>query len=418
VGSSHPRSQPADGPRVPADAPSGSLRGPFRIPEHGACPSTQLAFPGRPSAVSMPPYRLSSGAPHQSTSDGHGTLKGMTTGQRPEPIHAGVPSMSPRGVDPSDLGKVMYLVFSHVNPPQVARLVRLLRAGSSDSHVVLHHDEASSHLDPELLAGLANVHVLPYRPIAWGTFSWVNALLRAIRWALEYLEFEWLVLLSGQDYPTQSVSSIERFLATTEYDGFLKGFPLGSRPETAGEDLQRYLYRYYRIPVPSQLRSRFTGERGRGVRVARTIQGAQPIASLKRGPSGLYVGVRRLRLPFDEEFRWYRGSTWFTLSRQSVAVLDRFVRTNARVMRYFRRMWIPEESFVATVLLNQPDLRLCSDHLRFIRFRGGRHPDILTIRDADAVLSSGKHFGRKFDTRVDDRILDVIDEQVHATASN
>jgi hypothetical protein len=314
--------------------------------------------------------------------------------------------------------RVVYLVLSHVNPPQVVRLVRLLRTGSSHSHVVLHHDEASSHLDPLLLTGLANVHQLPYHPIAWGTFSWVDAVLRAMHWTLKQLEFDWLVLLSGQDYPIQPVSAIERFLASAEYDGFLKGYRLGSRRETAGEDLKRYLYRYYRIPVPSRLHPRLGSEGGRGTKVARRIRDVQPLFSLKRGPSGVYVGIRRLRVPFDEEFQWYRGSTWFTLSRQSVGVLNRFVRTNARLMRYFHRMWIPEESFVATALLNQPDLLLCPDHLRFIRFRGGRHPDILTIRDADELLSSGKHFGRKFDTRVDDRILDLLDEQVHSTSSD
>jgi hypothetical protein len=138
---------------------------------------------------------------------------------------------------------------------------------------------------------------------------------------------------------------------------------------------------------------------------------------LKRGPSGAYIGIRRLRVPFGEQFRWYRGSTWFMLARQSIVALDQFVRTNARLMRYFRRMWIPEESFVPTVLLNQSDLRLCLDHLRFIRFRGGRHPDILTTQDLDEVLTSRKHFGRKFDTRVDGRILDLIDEKVHAAGS-
>jgi hypothetical protein len=342
-----------------------------------------------------------------------GNLTPVKSDRRPgSTTLVGPSSVPPRRGNPGD--RVVYLVLSHVHPPQVVRLVRLLRTGSDQSHVLLHHDESSTHLDPRLLAGLDNVHLLPHQPITWGTFSWVDVVLRSIRWALENLDFDWLVLLSGQDYPIRPVPEIERFLAATEYDGFLKGFPLQSRPETAGEDLQRYLYRYYRIPLGSGLVSRSVGPRGRGEDLARKIRGAQPLMSLKRGPSGLYVGIRRLGVPFDEGFRWYRGSTWFTLSRKGVAVLNRFARTNRRLMRYFRRMWIPEESFVPTVILNQPDLRVHLDHLRFIRFRGGRHPDVLTIRDAEEVLSSNKHFGRKFDTVIDSRILDLIDRQVHA----
>jgi hypothetical protein len=281
---------------------------------------------------------------------------------------------------------------------------------------VVHHDQSSTRLDPALLAGLSNLHLLPHRPIAWGTFSWVDALLRAIRWTLGRLEFDWLVPLSGQDYPIRPVGEIERFLASTEYDGFLKGFPLGSRPETAAEDTRRYLYRYYRVPVPSALLPRPGTGGSTGEKVARRIREAQPLVSLKRGPSGAYLGIRRLRTPFDERLRWYRGSTWFTLSRQGVVVLDRFVRENPRLMRYFHRMWIPEESVVPTVLLNESTLHLCLDHLRFIRFGHGHHPDILTSDDAEKILTSGKHFGRKFDTRVDGRILDIIDERVHGDA--
>jgi hypothetical protein len=255
-------------------------------------------------------------------------------------------------------------------------------------------------------------------PIAWGTFSWVDVVLRGIRRSLAHLEFDWLVLLSGQDYPIRPVPEIERFLATTDYDGFLKGFPLGSRPETAGEDLQRYMYRYYQVPAPARLRARPGKGEGRGATVARRLREAQPILSFKRGPSGAYIGIRRLRVPFDDRFRWHRGSTWFTLSRRSLAVLDEFARSNPRLMRYFRRMWIPEESFVPTVLMNQPDLRFCLDHLRHIRFGAGRHPAILRTQDVEEVLSSGKHFGRKFDSIVDGQILDLIDARVHGSPAS
>jgi hypothetical protein len=324
---------------------------------------------------------------------------------------------------------VVYVVVSHTNPPQVARLIRVLRAGSNHSHVVLHHDESSSRFDHSLLAGIGNLHLLPHRPIAWGMFSWIDAVLRAIRWTLENVEFDWLVLLSGQDYPIRPVSEIERFLATTEYDGFLRGFPLQSRPETAGEDLQRFLYRYYRIPTPSRLLRRATRSRaaGRGATVARRLRDAQPLLSVKGGPSGMYFGVRRFRTPFTDDFQWYRGSAWFTLSSKSVGIVDHFAMTNPRFMRYFRRMWGADESFVPTILLNEPGLHLCLDHLRYVRFRGGRQPAwsaayapsvTLTIQDAPDILSSGKHFARKFDALVDERILDLIDAQVHEAASS
>jgi hypothetical protein len=314
--------------------------------------------------------------------------------------------------------RVVYVVLSHKNPAQVARLIRLLRTRSDRSHVVLHHDESSTQFPLALLGGLTNIHVMPGRPISWGTFGWVEAILRAMHWTLEHIEFDWLVALSGQDYPIRPLPEIERFLAATETDAFVKGFSLGARPETAGEDLQRYLYRYYRVPGGSRSASRTDSPTRKGATMARRLREAQPLISLKRSPSALYVGIRRVAVPFDEDFRWYRGSTWFTLSHKVVTIVDRFARTNARRMRYFRRQWVPEESFVPTVVLNHPNLRVHPDHLRFIRFGAkAAHPDILTMGDADDMLSSGKHFARKFDISVDERILDLIDERVHAETS-
>lgn len=314
--------------------------------------------------------------------------------------------------------RVVYLVCSHSNPDQVLRLVTLLRNASATSRVVIHHDEAVSHLDRGSLVGLDRVHLLDPMPIGWGTFSYVEMVLRCMRWTLANLEFDWLVLLSGQDYPIQPVSQIEASLASTEYDGFVKGFPVtepGSRPDEEG--LRRYFYRYHRVPLPAFLLPRRSSSEGVVSKAARNLRDVQPLLSVKRafGSSGVQVGLRRLRTPFTAQFRCYRGSTWFTLSSECVAVLDRFVRGNPGYVRYYRRTWIPEESFIITILLNNPRLKLFRDHKRFIRFRaqGAWHPEVLTVEDLEPMLASGQHFARKFDVTMDERVLNLLDERVH-----
>ena len=42
------------------------------------------------------------------------------------------------------------------------------------------------------------------------------------------------------------------------------------------------------------------------------------------------------------------------------------------------------------------------------------HPEILGRDDFDDLLKSSALFARKFDSRVDDEILDMIDETVHS----
>jgi hypothetical protein len=310
------------------------------------------------------------------------------------------------------MSRVVYLVLSHTQPHQVARLLRQLRPKDSNAHIVLHHDETASHLDPDLLRGIGNIHRIPSRPLTWGDFSHVAAILRGMRWVRNHLPFDWLVLLSGQDYPIRPVSEIESFLSATEFDGFVKGSPVGAGPEADREGIRRYFYRYHRVPLA---RRPSVDEEGRMAKTVRRAREAQPLISVKTAPSGLFLGVRRLRTPFSADFQCYRGSTWFTISSRCVEAVDRFIRANPSYLRHYRRTRSAAESFIITILLNDPGLNLSPDHLRYIRFRDGEpNPDILTRKDLKELRSSGKHFARKFDVSVDPKILDVLDKGVLA----
>jgi hypothetical protein len=310
--------------------------------------------------------------------------------------------------------RVVYLVLSHKHPRQVARLVRRLRPEGSDAHVVLHHDESASHIDAALLQGIGNVHRIPARPVAWGDFSHVAAILRGLRWARNHLDFDWLVLLSGQDYPIRPVPETEALLSATEFDGFVKGSVVGSGPNTDREGFRRYFYRYYHVPWSSSLHPSSAQDQGPVGHAARQMRDAQSFFSLKTAPAGVYVGVRRLRTPFSREFPCYRGSTWFTLSSRCVEAIDSFTKANPSYVRTYRRTRSAAESFIITILLNDRRFNLSSDHLRYIRFRGHRpNPEILTADDLDELLSSGKYFARKFDMDLDAEILDLLDERVH-----
>jgi hypothetical protein len=308
----------------------------------------------------------------------------------------------------------VYLVLSHKQPQQVVRLVRRLRPEGSDSHVILHHDESVSYFDPALLRGVGNVHRIPSQPVTWGDFSHVEAILRGLRWVRNHLDFDWVVLLSGQDYPIHPLPEVEEFLSATEFDGFVKGSPVGWGADADREGMRRYFYRYYRVPLPAFLSPPFEGEHRPAARMARKMRDAQALFSVKTAPSGGYFGLRRFRHGFSTTFPCYRGSTWFTISPECVDSVESFLRENPWYVRHYRRTRSAAESFFITILLNDPRLNLSLDHLRYIRFRGNSpNPKILTMRDLEAVLSSGKHFARKFDIDVDAAVLDQLDERVH-----
>src|SRR5688572_18128501 len=98
-------------------------------------------------------------------------------------------------------GRVAYLIMSHRLPAQVARLAATLRAGSPEAPVVVHHDPHGEPLTDAARRALAAADVrllAPDAPLGWGGLGLLVAVLRALRLMLRSLEFDQLVLLSGQ----------------------------------------------------------------------------------------------------------------------------------------------------------------------------------------------------------------------------
>lgn len=320
---------------------------------------------------------------------------------------------------------VLYLITSHTHPEQVVRLVHTIRRGSPQAPIVIHHDRSKSELDPMAFQDVNGVHLLPFAiPVRWGDFSIVEMNLQAFDWILKHLDFDWLVLLSGMDYPIKPLAEVEAFLSSADVEGFLE---LPSRvsgpvaPKDRGRiDYRpafRYFYRYWTLPrikgygrLPRGFRRRLHGL------AERLFPRLQHILFLHPMPAGVNkrLGIRRLRTPFKGGFRCYKSSQWFTLSRRSVEIVVKFARDHPKVLRYYKRTVIPDESFVQTVLLNQPGWSYFPDNLRFLKWTdvGAGSPAVLTSSDLSDIVTSGKHFARKFDARIDASVLEELDARL------
>jgi hypothetical protein len=326
--------------------------------------------------------------------------------------------------------RVVYLVTSHRNPDQVARLVKTLRRGSPRSPIVIHHDASTSKLPPPLLEDLNDVHLLPFSvSVEWGDFSIVEMNLRSFEWILEHLDFDWMVLLSGQDYPIKPLPDIERFLESCGWQGLLEAPQLvqnrvirQSKGSIQYAAVFRYFYRYWKLPK-ARLYGRLPAPVRR--RLRRIVDWALPriqnLVFLHPLPQGLdrRLGIRRLRTPFGSAFRCYKSSAWLTLSRRSIDLLVRTAQDKPHLVRYYKRAVIADESFFQTILLNQPGWTLGKDNKVFYKWTtmGSGSPDVLTVADLEDILASGKHFARKFDIGVDASVLDKLDERLFPSPS-
>jgi hypothetical protein len=307
----------------------------------------------------------------------------------------------------ADRSLVAYLITSYTLPDQVLRLASLLRRGSPGASIVVHHDDRRCGLDRVGLDALDVRLVEPPSRVEWGEASQLAMVLRCLRFLLAHTEFDWLVLLSGQDYPIRPIAEIERSLAAAEVDAFVETRRCERPPfrATIDEFATRYHYRWRPMPF------RMTAP------LATAVAKLRPFVRLRAMPSGTWVGMPAVRSPFGSQLVCHSGSDWFTLSRTAVDAVDRFARTRPDVLNYYRRTLIPTESFVQTVLANEPSLQLSSDYRRCVVF-DTEHPTgprVLRSQDLDLILASAGDFARKFDHTVDRAVLDEIDRRVHAT---
>jgi Core-2/I-Branching enzyme len=304
---------------------------------------------------------------------------------------------------------VVYLIASHTNASQVERLVRRLRAAAPLGQVVIHHDPTGEPLDRHGLSALPRVQFIPdARPVRWGDVSHMDMVLSSFDWLVRTLDFDWVVMLSGQDYPVRPLGELERFLASTSFDGFIEGVPVeapsrGARILARGVDefTSRYFYRYVGLHLP------------RGTR--RILARAWPTRLVRVLPSGeVRLGLPCLRLPFTRELRCHHGSDWYTLSRRCVEILSRVPTERRRLWRHYARTFMPVESIPHTVLHSQPGLRLSDDNMRYLSWptKPSPHPDVLRLGDLERITASGAFFARKFDERTDSAVLDVLDARL------
>jgi core-2/I-Branching enzyme len=278
---------------------------------------------------------------------------------------------------------IAYLVMSYTHPELVRRLAARLRGGV----VAVHHDPRRVALGP------VDALVIPAAPIEWGHGSQLAAILRCLRRLTAY-EWDWLVLLSGQDYPVRPVRSIEADLLAAPYDAFIRFRPVPPRVLRRGavdEFARRYTYRWRPII------------KGSDPLTIAALARLDPLVQVRRLPSGVFAGF-----PARPPLPVFHGSDWFSLSRRAVETV---LAAPDAVVDHFLHTIIPTEAFVHTVLANSA-LRLANDHRRYAAFDppSAPSPRVFGVGDLDAVLASGADFARKFE---DVAVLDEIDRRVH-----
>jgi len=277
--------------------------------------------------------------------------------------------------------RIAYVILAHQLPEQLVRLVRRLDSPGALFlvHINRRSDDAIYEAARAGLAELDNVVFLRRHKLYWGAFGHVRATIEGLdELSRRASQFDYVALLTGQDYPIKPVSAIERTLAESGGRSFMA---VDRLPGGLADGMDRITYWH----------SRRIGK-----------------------PRGWHLKLP-LRRSFPQRLEPWGGSSYWWLSRQAADYVQRFIVEQPGFYRFFKHVDIPDEIFFHTILMNSP-LRdsLVNDELRYVDWTRKPWPAIFGVDDLETLQRSPKLLARKFDSSIDSEILDLIDRELLA----
>jgi len=280
--------------------------------------------------------------------------------------------------------KIAHLILCHAYPEQLRRLI--MRLTHEDAFFYIHVDK-KTEITPFLPLGkLPNVYFIANRvKVIWAGYSQVQAMLNSFKEMLAAnTQYDYINILSGQDYPLKSTRQIHRFFADNPGKAFMETLVISDEWQEA---------------IPRLTKYHFTDSVFPGKYVAEWLLNA--VLPMRKLPGDL-IPVGR--------------SSWLTIAPAAAKYIVDFLQENPALVRFFKFTWGVDELIFQTILYNSSFKKdIVYDNLRYVDWsEGNANPKVLTMPDAEALKNSGKLFARKFSMEKDNKILDYLDSMASA----
>jgi hypothetical protein len=228
--------------------------------------------------------------------------------------------------------KIAYLIMAHNTPNHAYKLIQ--RLNSHHSKIFLHIDKKSD-IRPftRVEEDFGNVCFIPERvSVFWGDFSGVQATINLMKNALtDPVKFDYLVLLSGSDYPVRSKDYIEAYLKRSKGKEFIGGITMPNQ----------------RVSKPISRLTSYRFQRQYNFSLYLKLVDALNEAALK-------LGFQRNYKRFLGHLQPYAGSQWWALSAHACLYILQFMEDNPEIVKFFKNTILPDESFFHTIIGNSP----------------------------------------------------------------
>ncbi|HJV19819.1 MAG TPA: beta-1,6-N-acetylglucosaminyltransferase [Sediminibacterium sp.] len=280
--------------------------------------------------------------------------------------------------------RIAHLIITYTNPQQTERMIRRMQDPKFDFYI--HVDAKLPVSSHAYLEEIPNVYLIKNRiKVQWAAYSTIQAEFNSIKEILESgRSYDFVSLMSGQDYPIKSIPEIKQFYAARRGKLLLKYRKFEGEWEEGMLRVSRYFLTDFK----------FKGQHF----LERVLNNLLPNKQL---PGGM---------------KFYGSSMFWSLSPDVlVYVLQQFTQ-NKKLVWFFKFCWAPDEFLFQTMILNSPfaDRVINENAFYYKHLPNTPSPKVLALEDWEDIKASDRILARKFDMIKSPEILDRIDAHIAA----
>ena len=275
------------------------------------------------------------------------------------------------------------LITAYRDIPQLQRLVDWF---DGDFELFIHIDSKCQE-DYSILEHCEHIHLYREYKIKWGDYRHLLAILLLMEESYKHADLEYFHLITGSDYPIQSLNQFKSFCEEHRKDNYLEHFPLPH--DDWGTEGGLYRIKYYWI---------------------------QPSYRVKQGRLIEKSIKWQRRLGVDRDFKYfngnlYGGGTYWSVSREAIGKALEYLHKHPDYLRRFRMTSIAEEICLPTMWAGI-GMPMQNDYKRYIDWGpDGANPQVLTEKDYDKIVSSGALFARKMASGSSGKLIEMLDNR-------
>ncbi|WP_207369136.1 beta-1,6-N-acetylglucosaminyltransferase [Heyndrickxia coagulans] len=281
-----------------------------------------------------------------------------------------------------------YLIQAHAGEKQLIKLINVLL--DSDTDIFIHIDKKNDNLYYSLMnvnKKQSNIYFIKDREsVNWSGLSQVKATLKLMQAANSTnKQYDYISLISGQDYPIKSKKYIKKFLEANIGTEFIEC-----------NDIGKY---FWRLKCYNFFREN-PNNRKPFIKI---------LDNIIRLPQKLIFRRKNL-----QNTKLYYGSQWFTITYKCMQYILNYLKNNPEYLDNFKYTACADEHFFQIIIMNSNfKYKVANNNLRYIKWVSkSNSPEILTCNELNEIVNSDKLIARKFDFETDQKIIDYIDKYI------